>query len=125
MLSPREGECDRSISSCQGAYPSEHGGVDPGKLNERTHYNQCLQVKLLSKELELVRTVNERSSCQLGDADSNVRDLQKQLKQKEWELHDQAGMKDARYITGVGFREGEGGIQDCKACRSTKLPKSK
>ncbi|XP_022084931.1 coiled-coil domain-containing protein 57-like [Acanthaster planci] len=55
-----------------------------------------MKVKLLSKELELVRTANERASSQLGDADSAVHELQKQLKQREWELHDQVSLKDAR-----------------------------
>ncbi|XP_038065963.1 coiled-coil domain-containing protein 57-like isoform X2 [Patiria miniata] len=55
-----------------------------------------MKVKLLSKELELVRTANERASSQLGNADSTAQELHKQLKQKEWELHDQASMKDAR-----------------------------
>ena len=36
MPSPREGECDRSLSSCQGLTRLSTAGVDPEKLNERT-----------------------------------------------------------------------------------------
>ena len=38
MQSPREGECDRSIGSCQGlTRVSTAGSIDTGKLIESTH----------------------------------------------------------------------------------------
>ncbi|XP_033102589.1 coiled-coil domain-containing protein 57-like [Anneissia japonica] len=55
-----------------------------------------VKVKLLSRELELVRQENKKSSNHLQDADAHRMEREKQLKQKEWELEDMKGMKDAR-----------------------------
>ncbi|XP_071951973.1 coiled-coil domain-containing protein 57-like [Antedon mediterranea] len=55
-----------------------------------------MKVKLLGRELELVRQENEKTSSTLQDADTQARETEKKLKQKEWELEDLKGMKNAR-----------------------------
>ena len=41
------------------------------------------QVKMLTKELELVRVSGERTKDELEGTETAIRDLEKQLKQKE------------------------------------------
>ena len=53
-------------------------------------------MKLLTKELDLVRSASQQTSEQLTSADQSTREIEKKLKQKEWELNDMKGMKDAR-----------------------------
>ena len=53
-------------------------------------------MKLLTKELEVVRAAADRTTAEVTEADSNQRTLQKRLKRAEWELHDVTAMKDAR-----------------------------
>ena len=50
------------------------------------------QVKMLTKELELVRVSGERTKDELEGTETAIRDLEKQLKQKEWELTDEKNM---------------------------------
>ena len=54
------------------------------------------QVKMLTKELELVRVSGERTKDELEGTETAIRDLEKQLKQKEWELTDEKNMDRAK-----------------------------
>ena len=54
------------------------------------------QVKMLTKELELVRVSGERTKDELEGTETAIRDLEKQLKQKEWELTDEKNMNRAK-----------------------------
>ena len=60
----------------------------------RVLYN--LQVKMLTKELELLRASGERTKDELEDTETAVHDLEKQLKQKEWQLTDEQNMSKAK-----------------------------
>lgn len=55
-----------------------------------------LQVKMLTKELELLRASGERTKDELEDTETAVHDLEKQLKQKEWQLTDEQNMSKAK-----------------------------
>ncbi|XP_052689655.1 coiled-coil domain-containing protein 57-like [Crassostrea angulata] len=55
-----------------------------------------LKAKLLAKELEIMRTSQTKESEQYNMVESSHRDLEKKLKEKEWELADVTSMKDAR-----------------------------
>ncbi|XP_062605506.1 coiled-coil domain-containing protein 57-like [Saccostrea cucullata] len=55
-----------------------------------------LKAKLLAKELEIVKTSQVKESEQLSDVEHSHRELEKKLKEKEWELADTTSMKDAR-----------------------------
>lgn len=55
-----------------------------------------LKVKMLTKELELVRVSGERTKDELEDTETAVHELEKQLKQKEWEITDQHNMNRAK-----------------------------
>ena len=54
------------------------------------------QVKMLTKELELLRANDEQSKENLQESELSVRDLEKMLKQKEWELVDERNMNQAK-----------------------------
>ena len=57
----------------------------------------CLfQVKLLTKELEIVRSAQAEDSAQRAQSEGAQRHLEKQLQQKHWELQDSMAMKEAR-----------------------------
>ena len=51
---------------------------------------------MLTKELELVRVSGERTKDELEGTETAIHDLEKQLKQKEWELTDEKNMKRAK-----------------------------
>ena len=51
---------------------------------------------MLTKELELVRVSGERTKDELEGTETAIRDLEKQLKQKEWELTDEKNMNRAK-----------------------------
>ena len=51
---------------------------------------------MLTKELELVRVSGERTKDELEGTETAVHDLEKQLKQKDWELTDQQNMHRAK-----------------------------
>ncbi|XP_070550883.1 coiled-coil domain-containing protein 57-like [Ptychodera flava] len=55
-----------------------------------------MKAKLLVKELEVVKAAGELTSTDLKHADCTTRELEKKLKEKEWELTDTKAMKDAR-----------------------------
>lgn len=55
-----------------------------------------LQVKMLTKELELLRASGERTKDELEDTETVVHDLEKQLKQKDWQLTDEQNMNKAK-----------------------------
>ncbi|XP_053383312.1 coiled-coil domain-containing protein 57-like [Mercenaria mercenaria] len=54
-----------------------------------------LKAKLLSKELDLVRSAQEKNSQEFEHVENNHRALEKKLKEKDWELQDLRAMKDA------------------------------
>ncbi|XP_060556177.1 coiled-coil domain-containing protein 57-like [Ruditapes philippinarum] len=54
-----------------------------------------LKAKLLSKELDLVRSAQEKNSQEFEHVENNHRALEKKLKEKDWELQDMRAMKDA------------------------------
>ena len=51
---------------------------------------------MLTKELELLRASGERAKDELEDTETVVHDLEKQLKQKEWQLMDEQSMSKAK-----------------------------
>lgn len=51
---------------------------------------------MLTKELELLRATGERTKDELEDTETVVHDLEKQLKQKEWQLTDEQNMNKAK-----------------------------
>ena len=54
------------------------------------------KVKMLTKELELVRVSGEKTKDELEGSETTVYNLEKQLKQKDWELTDQQNMHRAK-----------------------------
>ncbi|KAL9957035.1 hypothetical protein ACROYT_G038619 [Oculina patagonica] len=55
-----------------------------------------LKVKMLTKELELLRASGERTKDELEDTETVIHDLEKLLKQKEWQLTDEQNMNKAK-----------------------------
>lgn len=51
---------------------------------------------MLTKELELVRVSGERTKDELEGNEATIHDLEKQIKQKDWELTDQQNMNKAK-----------------------------
>lgn len=54
-----------------------------------------LKAKLLSKELDLVRSAQAKTSHEFESVENSQRALEKKLKEKDWELQDMKAMKDA------------------------------
>ena len=54
------------------------------------------QVKLLTKELELVRGSQQSTAVEFEQVEGAQRQLEKQLKQKQWQLDDVKAMADAK-----------------------------
>ncbi|KAL4239435.1 Coiled-coil domain-containing protein 57 [Mactra antiquata] len=54
-----------------------------------------LKAKLLGKELDLVRSAQEKNSQEFEHVENNHRALEKKLKEKDWELQDMKAMKEA------------------------------
>ncbi|KAK3744535.1 hypothetical protein RRG08_056672 [Elysia crispata] len=59
-------------------------------------FEHGLKVKLLEKELELTRDSNQKTLNHAEEIESSQRDLEKMLKQKEWELADMTAVKDSQ-----------------------------
>ncbi|RUS77718.1 hypothetical protein EGW08_014506 [Elysia chlorotica] len=59
-------------------------------------FEHDLKVKLLEKELELMRDSNDKTLNHAEEVESSQRDLEKKLKQKEWELADMTAVKDSQ-----------------------------
>ena len=57
-----------------------------------------MQVKLLTKEIEMLKENQEKAAVESTTADEQQRHLEKQLKQAEWQLQDTVAMKDAKYF---------------------------
>lgn len=55
-----------------------------------------LKVKMLTKELELLRASGERTKDELEDTETVIHDLEKQLKQKEWQITDEQNTNKAK-----------------------------
>lgn len=55
-----------------------------------------LKAKLLGKELEMVKEAQERNTLEYTQVEMNHRQLEKALKEKDWQLADMSAMKDAR-----------------------------
>ena len=51
---------------------------------------------MLTKELELLRASGERTKDELEDTETSIHDLEKQIKQKEWQLTDEQNMNKAK-----------------------------
>ena len=51
---------------------------------------------MLSKELGLLRASGEKTKDELEDTETVVHDLEKQLKQKDWQLTDEQNMNKAK-----------------------------
>ncbi|XP_033742493.1 coiled-coil domain-containing protein 57-like isoform X2 [Pecten maximus] len=55
-----------------------------------------LKAKLLGKEMEMMKDAQERNAQEYTEVERNHRQLEKALKEKDWELADLSAMKDAR-----------------------------
>ncbi|XP_048584581.1 coiled-coil domain-containing protein 57 isoform X2 [Nematostella vectensis] len=55
-----------------------------------------LKVKMLTKELEILRAHEEKTRSELQSTEGNASELEKKLKQKEWELQDERNMHSAK-----------------------------
>ncbi|EDO29072.1 predicted protein [Nematostella vectensis] len=53
-------------------------------------------VKMLTKELEILRAHEEKTRSELQSTEGNASELEKKLKQKEWELQDERNMHSAK-----------------------------
>lgn len=51
---------------------------------------------MLSKEVEILRSYEERTKTDLQTTETTVQELEKKLKQKEWELMDNENMHNAK-----------------------------
>ena len=52
---------------------------------------------MLSNELERVKESNNNLQVNTTDVESNLKALERKLKEKEWELKDAIAIKDAKY----------------------------
>ncbi|GFR91486.1 coiled-coil domain-containing protein 57-like [Elysia marginata] len=59
-------------------------------------FEHDLKVKLLEKELELTRSSNQQTLNHAEEVESSQRELEKSIKQKEWELADMKAVKDSQ-----------------------------
>lgn len=57
-----------------------------------------MKVKLLSKEVELAKVSEQSHRQRFEEMENNARELEKKLKQKEWELADVTTMKDVMWV---------------------------
>ncbi|OWF50285.1 coiled-coil domain-containing protein 57-like [Mizuhopecten yessoensis] len=55
-----------------------------------------LKAKLLGKEMEMMKDAQDRNTQDYSEVERNHRQLEKALKEKDWELADLSAMKDAR-----------------------------
>ncbi|KAK3090504.1 hypothetical protein FSP39_012356 [Pinctada imbricata] len=55
-----------------------------------------LKAKLLAKELEIMKTSQQKNSEEFSSVEQGYRQLEKKVKEKEWELADLTAMKDAK-----------------------------
>ncbi|KAJ8037533.1 Coiled-coil domain-containing protein 57 [Holothuria leucospilota] len=55
-----------------------------------------MKAKFLAKEVDLVRSSAGQKTDELANCDKTLKNLEKKLKEKEWELCDVTGTKDAR-----------------------------
>ena len=53
----------------------------------------------MTKELELVKATQESASTECNDAQNHQRELEKAVKQKEWEVEDLRAMKEAKLVS--------------------------
>lgn len=52
---------------------------------------------MLNNELERVKESNNNLQVNTTDVESNLKALERKLKEKEWELKDTVAIKDAKY----------------------------
>jgi len=69
--------------------------VQSDELNAKVLEHQ-LKAKLLERELELARDTTDKSCSLAKDAEQSQRQLEKVIKQKEWELADSNAIKDSK-----------------------------
>lgn len=55
-----------------------------------------LQVKLLTKELELAKAAHETDGKEMRNVRSTHQELEKQLKRREWEMEEIKALRDVR-----------------------------
>lgn len=55
-----------------------------------------LQIKLFTNELNMSRESNENLKKTFSDLEANLKNTEKMLKEKEWELKDTVALKDAK-----------------------------
>jgi len=55
-----------------------------------------VQVKTLNKEIELLKGARESTGREFEQAETTQKELEKQLRQKDWELEDVRAMSHAR-----------------------------
>ena len=55
-----------------------------------------LQVKVLQKELEQMKVLQQKSSDECEQTTEQQKEVEKQLKHVQWELQDVTAMKDAK-----------------------------
>jgi len=55
-------------------------------------------VKTLNKEIELLKAARESTGRECEQAETTQKQLEKQLRQKDWELEDVTAMSHARLI---------------------------
>lgn len=57
-----------------------------------------LQVKLLTKELELAKAAHETNGKEMRNVRSTHQELEKQLKRREWEMEEIKALRDVRSV---------------------------
>ena len=57
-----------------------------------------MKVKLLSKELEMLKSTQEQTVQEFATVESCQQQLEKQVKQKQWELEDLKAMNNVRLV---------------------------
>ena len=55
-------------------------------------------MKTLNKEIELLKAARESSGREFEQVETTQKDLEKQLRQKDWELEDMKAMSHARFV---------------------------
>lgn len=56
-------------------------------------------MKTLCKEIELLKAARESTGREFEQAETSQKELEKQLRQKDWELEDVKAMNHARLMT--------------------------
>lgn len=57
-----------------------------------------LQIKLLNSELEQFRESNSKLKDTIDEMEADKKTLERELKEKDWELKDANSIKDAKFV---------------------------